>query len=233
MDKGKSQLNLNIAAEETYQDGDVIFDEGSAGDWIYSVLEGKVEIFKMIGGKKIVVDVLETGDLFGEVSFIDKKPRSASARAMGKVTLGIYDRQFLTQAYNMLPTDFRVVFDYLARRLRKVTTVAATLAGRRTDRVDQTFEIQYKEANDFFTAYSANIGGGGVFIRTQALLPVGSQLHVKFHLPGDAAPIQAAARVVWHAADGEPGMGVEFTNLSQADDLRIKTFLSKVQGKKP
>jgi uncharacterized protein (TIGR02266 family) len=230
MDSRKSQLNLNIAAEETYRDGTVIFEEGSSGDWIYIVLEGKVEIYKMISGKKIVVDLLEAGDLFGEVSFIDKQPRSASARAIGKVTVGIYDRQFLTQAYNMLPTDFKNVFDYLARRLRKVTTVAATLAGRRTERVDHAFEIEYKKAEDFFTAYSANIGGGGVFIKTQALLPTGSQVNLRFNLPGDPAPIHTAARIVWHAERGEPGMGAEFLHLSPADQIRINAFLRRAKG---
>jgi len=233
MDTRKSQLNLNIAAEETYKDGTVIFDEGSSGDWIYIVLEGKVEIYKMIGGKKIVVDLLEVGDLFGEVSFIDKQPRSASARAIGEVTVGIYNREFLTQAYNMLPTDFRNVFDYLARRLRKVTTVAVTLAGRRTDRVDHVFEIEYKKAEEFFKAYSANIGGGGVFIKTQALLPTGSLVNLRFNLPGDPTPIHAAAKIVWHADKGEQGMGAEFQHLGPADQIRINVFLRQAKGTNP
>jgi CRP-like cAMP-binding protein len=33
-----------IAAEETYLDGQVIYEEGSAGDWIYIVESGAVEI---------------------------------------------------------------------------------------------------------------------------------------------------------------------------------------------
>jgi uncharacterized protein (TIGR02266 family) len=196
------------------------------------VIEGKVEIYKMIGGKKIVVDLLETGDLFGEVSFIDKQPRSAAARAVGDVTVGIYNREFLTQAYNMLPTDFRNIFDYLARRLRKVTTVAATLVGRRSERVENVLEIEYKKAEEFFKAYSVNIGGGGVFIKSQALLPTGSQVNLRFNLPGDPAPIHTAARIVWHADKGEQGMGAEFLRLNPADQIRINAFLRRAKEQK-
>jgi len=37
--------------EEIYKDGDIIFKEGNAGDWIYVILYGSVAISKNIGGK--------------------------------------------------------------------------------------------------------------------------------------------------------------------------------------
>ncbi|MBW2622599.1 MAG: cyclic nucleotide-binding domain-containing protein, partial [Deltaproteobacteria bacterium] len=122
--------NYNIAAEEDYADGDTIFEEGNAGDWIYTILSGEVEVYKMVGGKKVVIDLLIEGDILGEVSFIDKKNRSASAKARGQTKLGIYDQDFLTQEYNKLGGDFKTIFDYLVRRLRKMTNVASNLAGR-------------------------------------------------------------------------------------------------------
>ncbi|MEW6264950.1 MAG: Crp/Fnr family transcriptional regulator [Thermodesulfobacteriota bacterium] len=120
--------SLVIATEERYGDGDIIFEEGAAGDWIYVIVSGEIEIFKNIRGKKIVVDRLKKGELFGEVSFVDKEPRSAGARAIGTTVLGIYDRTFLTEQYNRLPNDFRMIFDAMARRLRKMTMVAVNLA---------------------------------------------------------------------------------------------------------
>ena len=47
---------LHIATEETYQDGQIIFEEGSSGDWVYLIQSGKVEISEKFGGKKIIVD---------------------------------------------------------------------------------------------------------------------------------------------------------------------------------
>lgn len=121
---------MRIATEEKYKDGDIIFEEGSAGDWIYVILAGEVEIYKNIRNKRVVVDRLKKDDIFGEVSFIDKQTRSAGARAIGNVVVGIYDRNYLTDQYNRLPSDFRNIFDSIARRLRKMTAVATSLASR-------------------------------------------------------------------------------------------------------
>ena len=38
---------FQIASYETFQDGQIIFEDGSNGDWIYVVEEGEVEISKM------------------------------------------------------------------------------------------------------------------------------------------------------------------------------------------
>ncbi|MEW5724630.1 MAG: cyclic nucleotide-binding domain-containing protein [Thermodesulfobacteriota bacterium] len=130
MSFGDYTKQFHIAEMEDYKKDDVIFKEGASGDWIYVIMQGEVEIYKMVKGKKIVVDVLKEGDLFGEVSFIDKKPRSAGARALSEVTVGIFDKEYLSDQYNRLPNNFRVIFDAMARRLRKMTAVATNLASR-------------------------------------------------------------------------------------------------------
>lgn len=219
--------SLYVAAEETYKSGDVIFEEGTSGDWIYVVISGQVEIFKMVRGRKIVVDVLQKGDLFGEVSFVDKKPRSAGARAMEDVKLGVFDRSFLTQEYNKIPSDFRAIFDALARRLRKMTGVATNLAGRKMDRAVQTLEIKFRTAQDFFKAYSSNIGGGGLFVHTEKLLKAGSEVKVEFNLPGDTQPIHTQGVVSWAGREPETGMGIQFTNMKPQDTARLDAFVRR------
>ena len=56
-----------IASKEQYADGQIIFREGSWGDWVYVIQRGSVEISKTIGGKKYVLSVLEPGEVLGEV----------------------------------------------------------------------------------------------------------------------------------------------------------------------
>ena len=63
-----------IASYETFQDGQIIFEEGSNGDWIYVVEEGEVEISKRIGTQKIVIETLKENEIFGEIAYIDKHP---------------------------------------------------------------------------------------------------------------------------------------------------------------
>lgn len=110
---------FRIAAYETYKDGQVIFEEGSHGDWIYVVQEGEIEISKKAGTERHVIEVLKAGDVFGEMAYIDKEPRSASAAARGETVVGIVDRRFFDEEYNKLSADFQKIFKTVALRLRK------------------------------------------------------------------------------------------------------------------
>ena len=112
---------FQIASYETFQDGQIIFEEGANGDWIYVVDEGEVEISKKIDGLRIVVENLHEGDVFGEMAYIDKEPRSATATAKGKTVVGIIDRDFFDVEFNKISADFQKILKTIAFRLRKVT----------------------------------------------------------------------------------------------------------------
>ena len=112
---------FKIASYETFQDGQIIFEEGSNGDWIYVVEEGKVEISKNVDGQKIVIEKLKEGDVFGELAYVDKTPRSSTATAKGTTVIGIIDRDFFDAEFNKIPTDFQKVLKKVAFRLRKAT----------------------------------------------------------------------------------------------------------------
>ena len=63
---------FQTAIEEKYKDGDIIFEEGSSGDWIYVVESGAVEISKIMHGEKEVLLELGPGEIIGELGFITK-----------------------------------------------------------------------------------------------------------------------------------------------------------------
>jgi CRP/FNR family cyclic AMP-dependent transcriptional regulator len=112
---------FQIASYETFQDGQEIFTEGSNGDWIYVVEEGEVEIAKKVDGRKIVIGLMKSGDMFGEMAYIDKTPRSATATARGKAEVGILDRDFFDREFNKLSADFQEMIKTVACRLRQTT----------------------------------------------------------------------------------------------------------------
>lgn len=112
---------FQIASYETFQDGQEIFKEGANGDWIYVVEDGEVEISKNMDGRKIVIERLKTGDIFGEMAYIDKTPRSATATAVGTTEVGIIDREFFDREFNKLSADFQTMLKTVALRLRKTT----------------------------------------------------------------------------------------------------------------
>jgi len=112
---------FQIASYETFQDGQVIFQEGTHGDWIYLIEEGSVEISKKVKGRRVVVEVLSRGEIFGEMAFIAKMPRTATATAVGETTVGIIDREYYDNEFNKLPADFRQIFSTVATRLKNAT----------------------------------------------------------------------------------------------------------------
>ncbi|NVM57881.1 MAG: cyclic nucleotide-binding domain-containing protein, partial [Desulfobacterales bacterium] len=111
----------HIASEETYRDRQTIFEEGSYGDWVYVVQSGAVEISKTVGGHKFIIEVLQQGDVFGEIGFIASMGRIATAQAVGDTTVGVIDREFLDREFNKISEDFRVILVALAHRFKKVT----------------------------------------------------------------------------------------------------------------
>jgi CRP-like cAMP-binding protein len=112
---------FQIASYETFQDGQVIFEEGSHGDWIYVVDEGEVMLSKKVDGQEVTIEVLKPGDIFGEMAYIDKTPRSATAKAKGTTVVGIIDRDFFDKEFNKLSKDFQQMLKTVALRLRKTT----------------------------------------------------------------------------------------------------------------
>jgi len=118
---------FQIASYETFQDGQVIFAEGSHGDWIYVVDDGEVEISKLIDGTKVVIENLKPGDVFGEMAYIAKIPRTATATARGMTVVGIIDRNFFDQEFNKLSADFQAMLKTVAFRLRRTTDEALKL----------------------------------------------------------------------------------------------------------
>jgi uncharacterized protein (TIGR02266 family) len=69
----------------------------------------------------------------------------------------------------------------------------------------------------FFAGLSLDISEGGLFVATYHVLPLGTQLGLRFELP-DGTEIQARGEVRWirrpHAHEDRPGLGIAFTELS-------------------
>lgn len=62
-----------------YDPDHLIFSEGEPGDGAYFILEGKVKaISASEDSREVVLGQLRKGEIFGEISLIDEKPRSAS-----------------------------------------------------------------------------------------------------------------------------------------------------------
>ncbi len=70
---------------KVFRDNTMIFCENEPGDEAYVIQSGKVKITKITVDEEVLLAVLTPGDIFGEMSLLENKPRSASAISYGDV----------------------------------------------------------------------------------------------------------------------------------------------------
>lgn len=69
---------------------------------------------------------------------------------------------------------------------------------------------------------------GGAFVRSGLLFEVGEEVEMEFQLPGGPL-VQARGRVAWVARDPAPrdaGMGIAFSEMSEADREAVRAWLA-------
>ncbi len=69
-----------------YKDNTMIFCENEPGNELYIIQGGRVKITKIVD-EEVLLAVLKTGDIFGEMALLENRPRSASAITFGDVVL--------------------------------------------------------------------------------------------------------------------------------------------------
>jgi uncharacterized protein (TIGR02266 family) len=101
-------------------------------------------------------------------------------------------------------------------------------APRVSPRIDFEVDLTLESGHQFYTGFTKNISAGGLFIQTHATKPLGTELRVKFVLPGLDAPIEADAIVRWVRDIGDsPGIGVQFRKLSATQQAAIDRFIEE------
>lgn len=66
----------------------LLFSKGDDGDALYGVVRGRIRISNYApDGREMVINVIEPGELFGEIALLDGGPRTADATAMDATEL--------------------------------------------------------------------------------------------------------------------------------------------------
>lgn len=225
---------FNLASEETYQDGEIIFKEGSPGTWVYYIISGSVEVSRTVGGKKHVFEILPTGELFGEFGFLGGIKRTGTVQAIGETTVGIIDREALDNEYNKLSSEFRAILVAMVKRFEKIIDRASGFTSRKEGRVPKTLSLEFKTPQSFIKAYTSNLATGGFFIRTDNPLKEGEEFLLNLQLPGVSLPIKIQCEVVWtrtsaEKADKKPkGMGIKFGEMTGKDKQILDKYIKAI-----
>lgn len=131
---------------------EVLFLKGDEGDALYGVLSGRIKISTAApGGKEIILNVINPGDVFGEIALLDGGPRSADASAMSMTTLMAIPRRDFVQLMEREPRLSTHLLRLVCARLRVTSEMIEdaaflTLPGRLAKRLLALADLQGEKA---------------------------------------------------------------------------------------
>ena len=97
---------LDIQGEEftrSYPRNTMIFSEAQPGKEMYIIQKGSVKITKIQNDNEVMLALLKAGDMFGEMSLLEDKPRSASAIAHEDTVLMAVNKANFTRMVSNQP----------------------------------------------------------------------------------------------------------------------------------
>ena len=104
---------------------------------------------------------------------------------------------------------------------------------RQQPRFAVAVQVTMDSEHNFYTGLTQDLSGGGLFVATHHIRPIGEKIHLRFTLPTAAEPIDALTEVRWvrqtavPGGGGEPGMGLMFLGLSGDAKRAVAEFLRK------
>ena len=117
----------------TFNKGDVIAEIGEVGEALFFIINGEIGLYRDDDGKENEVARVKEGELLGEMSFFDRRPRTVRLRAakndtkLLRLTRAMYKRLRVEHPYIAvnLVEHAVVSLDHLFRRVSKdITTFA-------------------------------------------------------------------------------------------------------------
>ena len=97
--KGLSREELesisNICLVREFKEGDIVFSKDASSEEMFIISSGRCDVKISIGGPDEVYTVfpLNSGDIFGEVGFIDGSTRSATIKCIKEVEVVVLPRE--------------------------------------------------------------------------------------------------------------------------------------------
>jgi len=111
------QALRRIAQERRFKSGQDIFCEGAAGDGVYFVKDGLVEISAGTGARR-VFSRLGPGEIFGEMAVVEPQPRSANASAAQATVVFFLPRAEMLEFIQNSPAASFALLQQISQRLR-------------------------------------------------------------------------------------------------------------------
>ena len=86
VDLAKLKLLAFTSERLTYEDNEIVFNEGDDGDAAYIILDGTAVVSIAQGSKSLELDRIKRGGFVGDISLLCDVPRTATITAKGALT---------------------------------------------------------------------------------------------------------------------------------------------------
>lgn len=106
--------------------GTIIFNAGDPADQAFLIRSGTVELLRGANGSAVRLIKLGVGEVFGEMSLIEERPHSLTARATSDVELSGLSRDEFENLLVTDPTTLHVYLKTLFERLRSLSAQVET-----------------------------------------------------------------------------------------------------------
>ncbi len=124
-------MDLQIP-QTTFTAQEYIFKDGDPGECAYIIESGMVEVLLERDGDELVIATLSKGDILGEISLIDRLPRTSSARAIVNTEVTEIPFDYLSRKIEQTDPTIRMFLRHVMARYRdlntRLETVTASLA---------------------------------------------------------------------------------------------------------
>ena len=158
MDNDEIAAIAEIMDEVRFKPGQEIFTADQIGGTLYIIQAGQVELSIVDDdGEKLVLELMESGDFFGELSLLDGGNRSATATATQRTDTLVLERHEFLDLMLQKPHMAQDVMVALAKRVRRTDNLLRRRVSRNVNEVADEILTFGQRIADLIAEFSGSI----------------------------------------------------------------------------
>lgn len=140
MTEGEAREMIASGSIRSFPPGLLIFQEGSVDSTFYIIVDGEVEVIKVINDDVRMLNRLKPGDFFGEIAIIDDALRSATVTAIETTTTLEIDKEAFSKWLERSSSLSLTMVREVSRRLRENDEMAIEDLRQKAQKLADAYE---------------------------------------------------------------------------------------------
>lgn len=133
----------DVVSLRALKDGEVLVKQGASDNHLYVIVSGSLAVARQVdgSGEWVTLHVLTTGDLAGELGFMDGRPHYAALRANGPTQVLVLERE---KFESLLAREPVVVYRVMRAIFRVVHVILNRMAMQTSELTNYIFKVHGK-----------------------------------------------------------------------------------------